>query len=160
LNRVVPLPLEIMLSFSAFCLLVGLFWLPESINAGPVPSISLRGSSEPPSLKMPFTKRLSKKGKMKRDGSVVASLLNEVVSYDITIEVGTPAQTVNLQLDTGSSDLWVLAPGACDTTTCTCPSGGCTYCMYIGLTSRNPSMLYVSFTASSIAHCRVKSDGN
>jgi hypothetical protein len=85
---------------------------------------------------------------MKRDGSVVVSLLNEVVSYDITIEVGTPAQTVNLQLDTGSSDLWVLAPEACDTATCTCPSGGCTYCMYIGLTSRPPSMLYASFTPS------------
>jgi hypothetical protein len=81
---------EIMLPFSALCLLVSLFWLSEPINAGPVPSISLRGS-EPSSLKIPFAKRLSKKIKMKRDGSVVVSLLNEVVSYDITVEVGTPA---------------------------------------------------------------------
>ena len=123
-----------MFSFSALCLLVSLLWLPEPINTGPVPSISLPGSSEPPALKMPFAKRLSKKSKTKRDDSVVASLLNEVMSYDITVEVGSPAQTVNLQLDTGSSDLWVLAPGTCDTATCICPSSGCTYCMYIDLT--------------------------
>jgi hypothetical protein len=93
---------------------------------------------------MPFTKRLSKKSKAKRGGSVAANLFNEVTSYDIIVEVGTPAQTVDLQLDTGSSDLWVLAPGACDTGTCTCPSGGCTYCMYIGLMSPTPSMHYIS----------------
>lgn len=125
-----------MLSFSVLCLLVSLLWLSEPINTSPVPSISLPGSSESPSLKIPFTKRLSKKSKMKRDDSVVASLLNDVISYDIEVEVGTPAQTVNLQLDTGSSDLVMLAPGACDTATCTCPSGGCIYCMYIDLTFR------------------------
>lgn len=98
-----------MLSFSVLCLLVSLLWLSEPINTGPVPAISLPGSSESASLKIPFTKRLSKKRKMKRDDSVVASLLNDAISYDIEVEVGTPAQTVNLQLDTGSSDL----VGAC-----------------------------------------------
>ena len=125
-----------MLYFSVLCLLISLLWPPEPVNAGPVPSISLRGSSEPPSLKMPFAKRLSEKNKMKRDSSIAESLSNDVTSYEITVEVGTPAQTVNLQLDTGSSDLWVLGPGACDTASCTCPSGGCTYCMYIRLTSQ------------------------
>jgi Eukaryotic aspartyl protease len=99
-----------------------------------VSSISLPGSFESPSLKMPFTKRLSKKSKMKRDDSIVASLLNETFAYDIKIEIGIPAQTVNLQLDTGSSDLLMLVPGACDTATCTYPSDGCTYCTYISLT--------------------------
>jgi hypothetical protein len=127
-----------MLYFSALCLLISLWGLSEPVNAGPVPRISLRGSSEPPPLKMPFVKRLSKKSKIKRDGSVVASLSNDVFSYDITMDVGSPAQTVLLQLDTGSSDLWVLAPGVCDTDSCTCPSGGCTYCMYIGLSRPDP----------------------
>jgi hypothetical protein len=150
-----------MLYFSALCLLISLLGLSEPANAGPVPSISLRGSSEPLPLKMPFTKRLSKKSKMKRDGSVATSLSNDVFSYDITIDVGTPAQTVLLQLDTGSSDLWVLAPGACDTDSCTCPSGGCTYCMYIGHSHpKPPFMLYVSLQPAHGQMPGKKNDGN
>jgi hypothetical protein len=79
-------------------------------------------------VKLPFNKRLSQRGSVKRDDVLPVTLMNDVISYDIEVGVGTPPQTLSLQLDTGSSDLWVLTPGACDTTTCKCPTGGCTYC--------------------------------
>ncbi|KAK5443304.1 hypothetical protein LTS15_010839 [Exophiala xenobiotica] len=78
-------------------------------------------------VKLAFNKRLPQRGSVKRDGVLPVTLINDAISYDIEVEVGTPPQTLSLQLDTGSSDLWVLTPGACDTTTCKCPPGGCTY---------------------------------
>lgn len=90
-------------------------------NATPTPAKVVR---------MPFTKRLESSDNLhRRDGKIVtAPLSNDLVSYDIKVNIGSPAQSVVLQLDTGSSDLFVLAPGACNTQSCTCPTGGCTYC--------------------------------
>ena len=42
--------------------------------------------------------------------------------YTIPLAIGTPPQMFNLQLDTGSSDLWVPANNA---TACTGTQGGC-----------------------------------
>ena len=57
-------------------------------------------------------------------GTIVQALQNEVKqgAYMIDIKVGTPAQTLTLQLDTGSSDAWMVYTGAD-----ICKKGGCTY---------------------------------
>ena len=112
-----------MLGASACCVLLGLSQLLSLIEASPLPSIFTRSSQ---GLRVPFKKSLSPKSLIKRQG-VVDTLTNDVMSYEITVSIGSPAQTVVLQLDTGSSDLWVLSPGACSSDGCTCPSEGCTY---------------------------------
>ncbi|KAL1704692.1 aspartic peptidase domain-containing protein [Schizophyllum commune] len=49
---------------------------------------------------------------------------NYDVSYMVPLKVGTPPQTVYVQVDTGSSDLWLASP-SCQTTAC--KSSGHTY---------------------------------
>ncbi|KAK6362646.1 Type I transmembrane sorting receptor [Orbilia blumenaviensis] len=43
------------------------------------------------------------------DSTVAASSRNGDVEYTIPVKIGSPAQTLNLNLDTGSSDLWVFS---------------------------------------------------
>ncbi|KAI1104238.1 acid protease [Jackrogersella minutella] len=43
----------------------------------------------------------------RRDGTVKATLDNEETLYFVNATLGTPAQSVRMHLDTGSSDLWV-----------------------------------------------------
>lgn len=40
---------------------------------------------------------------------VTAALENEQVYYQITLDIGTPPQPIDFTIDTGSSDLWVMA---------------------------------------------------
>lgn len=66
---------------------------------------------------LPFTK-----GSYTRQGgssveAVSATLHNDVQVYFIDVTVGSPPQSVSVVLDTGSSDIWFYAPGAC--TNCT-----------------------------------------
>jgi hypothetical protein len=101
-------------------------------------------------LKLAFNKRLPQRGSVKRDGVLPVTLTNDVISYDIEVEVGTPPQTLSLQLDTGSSDLWILTPGACDTTTCKCPTGGCTYCESIYAPKVRKHLLLIEVVGQSM----------
>jgi hypothetical protein len=45
--------------------------------------------------------------------------------YYVNASVGTPKQSVALQIDTGSSDVWMFGPGACDARTSQCLGGDC-----------------------------------
>ncbi len=57
-------------------------------------------------------------------GTVVQALQNEVSqgAYMIDIKVGTPPQVLTLQLDTGSSDAWMVYTDAA-----ICKKGQCTF---------------------------------
>jgi hypothetical protein len=43
--------------------------------------------------------------------------------YYVNASVGTPAQEVSLDIDTGSSDVWMFGVGSCDETTSMCAGG-------------------------------------
>lgn len=53
-------------------------------------------------------------GSLQRRATISEGLSNNVSegAYFATVQVGTPAQTLTLVLDTGSSDVWVLASNA------------------------------------------------
>ncbi|GAM87612.1 hypothetical protein ANO11243_056390 [Dothideomycetidae sp. 11243] len=43
--------------------------------------------------------------------------------YYVNASVGTPGQIIALTFDTGSSDVWLFAPGSCDSSTAACLGG-------------------------------------
>ena len=45
--------------------------------------------------------------------------------YYVNASIGTPPQIVQLQIDTGSSDVWMFGPGSCDSSTSKCIGGAC-----------------------------------
>jgi len=45
--------------------------------------------------------------------------------YYVNASVGTPPQLVQLQIDTGSSDVWMFGPHSCDSSTSECLGGAC-----------------------------------
>lgn len=61
-------------------------------------------------FRLPAAKRASE------EGSVVATSVDSDTEYVATISVGTPAQTLPMDFDTGSSDLWVMGKGVSGTT--------------------------------------------
>ncbi|WVQ83326.1 hypothetical protein IAT38_005465 [Cryptococcus sp. DSM 104549] len=60
-----------------------------------------------------YAKELTKRA----NGEITLTNHNLDTSYSASLSVGTPAQTLEIVLDTGSSDLWV-ASDACQTTAC------------------------------------------
>lgn len=58
-------------------------------------------------------------------GTLYSLLSNELVFYQINVTVGTPAQHIGLQVDTGSSDIWLpdASGSLCRTSRGGCPLG-------------------------------------
>ncbi|KAK6079283.1 aspartic-type endopeptidase opsB 1 [Seiridium cupressi] len=77
-----------------------------------------------------------KRDRLRRRGSVEASLNNEETLYFVNASIGTPAQSLRLHLDTGSSDLWVNTPSS---SLCLGKSNPCSYA---GSYSANSSSTY------------------
>jgi hypothetical protein len=69
--------------------------------------------STPGFVKVPFTKvkNPSAANRLIKRGTVTDTLTNgrSELSYFSNVEIGTPAQTFNVIIDTGSSDLWVYS---------------------------------------------------
>jgi len=61
----------------------------------------------------------------KRDGSVDVTLDNEETLYFANVTLGTPAQSLRLHIDTGSSDLWTNSPNStyCENSQNVCQGG-------------------------------------
>lgn len=85
--------------------------------------------SSPKVLSLPMRRRTIQEQSQsltKREASAIStSLYNDVTHgvYTINITIGTPGQPVELQLDSGSSDLWVFSDAACIVANCT--TGSC-----------------------------------
>ncbi|OAG36152.1 hypothetical protein AYO21_09692 [Fonsecaea monophora] len=80
--------------------------------AAPVSSTkSERGTS----LRLPVRKSHVTRDLQRR--WVSATLQNADYSYLVDLDIGTPAQTITLSIDTGSSDIWVYGPGSCSACT-------------------------------------------
>ena len=56
--------------------------------------------------------RVSRKAIQRRD-PINADLQNEEFFYQLQVSVGTPPQSTLLNIDTGSTTTFVLAPGSC-----------------------------------------------
>lgn len=73
---------------------------------------------------------------IRRRGTVTAKLDNEETLYFINATLGTPAQSLRLHIDTGSSDLWVNTPSS---TICKQKSSPCSFA---GTYTANSSSTY------------------
>lgn len=74
--------------------------------------------------------------RLRRRGTVEGVLDNMETLYFVNATIGTPAQSVRLHIDTGSSDLWVNTPGS---TLCSSISDPCSFA---GTYTANDSSTY------------------
>jgi len=89
--------------------------------------------SSPGVLHLETERRTGTRTRLRRrdgNGTVSTSLANEADAYFIKVQVGTPPQTMSLQIDTGSSDTWVVGSTAvvCKNSTAdACKHGTCMF---------------------------------
>src|SRR5665213_2052134 len=102
-----------MSSILQFLLLLNLFTIRLFTTASPLPS-----QNSARTVKMPLTK-INTRGPSKRQ-TINMNLEDDRNVYLVTAKVGHPGQTVSLAVDTGSSDIWMMAPGVCDVCNSTC----------------------------------------
>ncbi|KAJ9604867.1 hypothetical protein H2200_010982 [Cladophialophora chaetospira] len=70
-------------------------------------------STESRSIRLPLRKATN--GPKIRSRQIPATLKNNDYNYLIDLEVGTPAQSITLTIDTGSSDVVIFEEGSCST---------------------------------------------
>lgn len=72
----------------------------------------------------PSTQRMAQLSK--RDDVANVTLSNAIFDglYFVNVTIGRPPQMVQLQLDTGSSDIWFFGPGSCSSSS-QCRGGEC-----------------------------------
>jgi Eukaryotic aspartyl protease len=80
-------------------------------------------SAAPGVVAMPISKR--SRSVSKRDG-VQVDLSNQETYYSINVGIGSPPQSIYLDLDTGSSDTWAFTPSSCSSVSCVGGSCKCT----------------------------------
>lgn len=80
----------------------------------------------------------------KRSESIQVNLDNLLTYYNIEVEVGTPAQTFNLLIDTGSSDMWIIGEGNeyCSTSASAIADGTGVNCTISGVFNSSSSSTY------------------
>ena len=83
-------------------------------------------AAEPKVVPMKFEKHKRTAGLDKRDPlSVELGNAHKNGLYFVTAQVGTPGQKVQMQIDTGSSDVWMFGPQSCDSESSPCLGGNC-----------------------------------
>jgi hypothetical protein len=65
-------------------------------------------------------------GKRDHHSVILGNAVTEGLYY-VNACVGTPNQNIALQIDTGSSDVWMFGPGSCDARTSRCLGGDCKF---------------------------------
>lgn len=83
--------------------------------------------AEPKVVHMPMTRNRNVNNLWKRAATVNVTVVNDVFDglYFVNATVGTPPQLVQLQIDTGSSDVWFFGPQSCDVSASPCLGGYC-----------------------------------
>lgn len=73
-------------------------------------------SATPGTIQMGISKDRKTAALQRRGGGTVQATLNQPSSklqYNVDLQVGTPGQTITVQVDTGSSDVWFPDSSAC-----------------------------------------------
>lgn len=88
--------------------------------------------AEPKVVHMPMTRNRNANNLYKR-ATVNVTVVNDVFDglYFVNATIGNPPQLVQLQIDTGSSDVWFFGPKSCDETSSPCLGGFCKCCLFV-----------------------------
>jgi hypothetical protein len=84
-------------------------------------------SAHPKVVQMDMGRISERKVMAKRSSDFTVQLGNAATTglYYVNASVGTPVQSVQLQIDTGSSDVWMFGPNSCNSSTSQCLGGDC-----------------------------------
>jgi hypothetical protein len=93
--------------------------------------------AEPKVVKMAMSRSGNVNQRLARRNHVSVTVTNDVNEglYFVNATVGTPPQPVQLQIDTGSSDIWFFGPNSCDTSSSPCLGGECQFVFFSLLVS-------------------------